>query len=283
MYERRNSAWRRNARRLLIGTVLSAGAITIATGAASAATTATFNPTSGVLTVRGDSQNNTVVISRNAAGRILVNGGAIVITGGTPTVANTGLVVVNGLAGGDTISFDETNGALPRGNLSGGTGNDTLTGGSGGDLLFGQGGNDVLNGRGGFDQLFGGWSNDTLTGGDADDQAFGQGGDDRMIWNPGDDTDLNEGAAGTDTVEVVGGGGAEQFTATANGTRVRFDRINPAPFAIDIGTSGKPGAQRQRRRRLVLRHWQPGDPDPHHGRRRHATTTPSSAATVSTC
>jgi Ca2+-binding RTX toxin-like protein len=58
-----------------------------------------------------------------------------------------------------------------------------------------------------------------------------------MIWNPGDDTDLNEGASGTDTVEVNGGNGAEQFTTTANGTRVRFDRLNPAPFAIDIGTS----------------------------------------------
>ena len=31
--------------------------------------------------------------------------------------------------------------------------------------------------------------------------------------------------------------GAEQFTTTANGTRVRFDRLNPAPFSIDIGTS----------------------------------------------
>ena len=58
-----------------------------------------------------------------------------------------------------------------------------------------------------------------------------------MIWNPGDDTDLNEGGAGTDTVEVNGGNGAEQFTTTANGARVRFDRVNPAPFAIDIGTS----------------------------------------------
>ena len=58
-----------------------------------------------------------------------------------------------------------------------------------------------------------------------------------MIWNPGDDTDLNEGGAGTDTVEVNGGNGAEQFTTTANGVRVRFDRVNPAPFAIDIGTS----------------------------------------------
>src|SRR6185503_4789165 len=49
-------------------------------------------------------------------------------------------------------------------------------------------------------------------------------------------TDLNEGGSGTDTVEVNGGNGDEQFTTTANGTRVRFDRINPAPFALDIGT-----------------------------------------------
>ncbi|MDQ1741247.1 MAG: hypothetical protein QOE53_2899 [Pseudonocardiales bacterium] len=87
--------------------------------------------------------------------------------------------------------------------------------------------------------VFGGEGNDTLTGGDGDDQAFGQSGNDRMIWNPGDDTDLNEGGDGTDTVEVNGGNGAEQFTATANGTRVRFDRVNPAPFALDIGTSEK--------------------------------------------
>jgi Ca2+-binding RTX toxin-like protein len=36
---------------------------------------------------------------------------------------------------------------------------------------------------------------------------------------------------------VNGGNGAEVFTTTANGTRVRFDRLDPAPFAIDIGTS----------------------------------------------
>ena len=135
------------------------------------------------------------------------------------------------------ITLSEVNGALPRANLFGGAGNDVLTGGSGGDQLFGQSGNDTLLGKGGFDLLFGGSENDTLTGGDADDQVFGESGNDRMIWNPGDDTDLNEGGAGTDTVEVNGGNGAEQFTTTANGTRVRFDRLNPAPFAIDIGTS----------------------------------------------
>ena len=135
------------------------------------------------------------------------------------------------------IRLDEAGGALPRANLFGGVGNDTLTGGSGGDQLFGQAGNDTLLGRGGIDILTGGSENDTLTGGDADDQAFGQGDDDRMIWNPGDATDLNEGGTGTDTVQVNGLSSAEQFAAAANGARVRFDRLDPAPFAIDIGTS----------------------------------------------
>jgi Ca2+-binding RTX toxin-like protein len=66
---------------------------------------------------------------------------------------------------------------------------------------------------------------------------FGGAGNDRMIWNPGDDSDLMEGGAGTDTAEVNGGNGAEQFTATANGARVRFDRVAPAPFVLDIGTT----------------------------------------------
>ena len=87
--------------------------------------------------------------------------------------------------------------------------------------------------------LFGGSEHDTLVGGDADDQVFGQGGSDWMIWNPGDDTDLNEGGDVVDTVEVNGGNGTEVFTTTANGTRVRFDRVTPAPFSIDIGTSEK--------------------------------------------
>ena len=76
-----------------------------------------------------------------------------------------------------------------------------------------------------------------MTGGDADDQVFGGAGNDRMIWNPGDDTDLFEGGDGVDTAEVNGGNGAEVFTATANGTRVRFDRLDPAPFSLDIGTT----------------------------------------------
>jgi Ca2+-binding RTX toxin-like protein len=201
------------------------------------AVTASFDPSNGVLTVIGDNLDNTITISRNAAGDILINGGAVVIQGGTATIVNTTLIQGFGLGGNDTITLDQSNGALPAANLFGGEGNDTLTGGAGNDKLFGQGGNDTLLGKGGFDSLFGGDDNDTLTGGDDDDQVFGESGNDRMIWNPGDDTDLNEGGDGTDTVEVNGGSGAEAFTTTANGVRVRFDRLDPAPFSIDIGTS----------------------------------------------
>ena len=90
-----------------------------------------------------------------------------------------------------------------------------------------------------------------------------------MIWNPGDDTDLNEGGDGTDTVEVNGGNGAEQFTTTANGTRVRFDRINPAPFSIDIGTSENLVLNANGGDDTLLGHRQPGRADQDHGRRRH--------------
>src|SRR5215212_6470042 len=226
----RRQALRRHVRRPLLETLEDR---------AVPAVTASFLAASGTLTVFGDALDNTITVSRDAAGKILVNGGAVAVTGGTPTVANTSLIQVFGLGGNDTITLVEANGALPKANLFGGAGNDTLTGGSGGDMLFGQSNNDTLLGKGGFDFLFGGSENDTLTGGDGDDQLFGESGSDRMIWNPGDDTDLNEGGDGTDTIEVNGGNGDETFTTTANGTRVRFDRTAPAPFSLDIGTAEK--------------------------------------------
>jgi Ca2+-binding RTX toxin-like protein len=201
------------------------------------ATTASFSSTTGLLSEFGDSANNSIITSRNAAGQISVNGGAAPITGGTPTVANTSLIEAFGQGGADTISLDESSGALPAADLFGGDGNDTLTGGSGADELFGEGGNDTLLGKGGNDLLFGGDGNDTLTGGPGDDQVFGQAGNDTMTWNPGDGNDLFEGGAGSDTAIVNGGNGAETFTISTNGSRVRLDRVTPAPFSLDIGTT----------------------------------------------
>ena len=128
--------WRRAALRLLTGVALAAAVFGATSKPASAATTATFN--NGVLTASGDSAANNIAISRDAAGRILINGGAVAVVGGTPTVANTALIRVFGLGDNDVISLNEANGALPRANLFGGAGNDVLTGGSGADQLFGQ-------------------------------------------------------------------------------------------------------------------------------------------------
>jgi Ca2+-binding RTX toxin-like protein len=199
------------------------------------AVTASFK--NGVLTVNGDARANNIVISRNAAGRILVNGGAVKVQGAVPRVAKVALIQVFGRNGNDRITLNEAKGPLPRARLIGGQGNDILTGGAAADLLFGGLGNNTLLGMGGADTLLGGSGHDTLIGGDGHDFVAGLEGDDRMIWNPGDDSDVFEGGVGVDAVEVNGDHGAESFTINAAAGRVHVNRIDPAPFTIDIGTS----------------------------------------------
>ena len=137
-----------------------------------------------------DNLDNTITTSRDATGSILINAGAVPIQGGTATVTNTGLIQAFGQDGNDTISLDETNGALPSAKMFGGLGNDTVIGGSGADQLLGEAGDDTLLGKGGIDILSGGDGDDTLTGGTGNDQLFGEAGNDRIIWNPGDGSDL---------------------------------------------------------------------------------------------
>jgi hypothetical protein len=88
---------------------------------------ASFSAGAGSLSVFGDNLDNIIVASRDAAGKILINGGAVSVTGGQPTVLNTGLIQVFGQGGDDTISLNEANGALPAAQLFGEKGNDTLT------------------------------------------------------------------------------------------------------------------------------------------------------------
>ena len=60
---------------------------------------ATFTPGAGLLSVFSDDLDNAVTISLNAAGLILINGGAVQVTGGQPTVANTTQMAVFGQGG----------------------------------------------------------------------------------------------------------------------------------------------------------------------------------------
>ena len=77
------------------------------------------------------------------------------------------------------------------------------------------------------------------------DDARGDAGDDTIVWNGGDDDDLNEGGDGTDTVEVNGAAAGEQFTVKPSPTagRVLFDRTGPDP--------ARPVQHRHRHRRAA--------------------------------
>ena len=227
-------------RRTLVGAGTVAASLTAALAfapAASAATRAQFNLGHGVLTVFGDSRGGSTVVSRDRDGIIEVNGGAVKIGGARATVSNVHTIVVLGSYGSDRLAIDEENGPMPRAVLFGGAGDDELFGGAGDDHLLGGSGNDVLLGGGGDDVVRGESGDDALTGGVGTDRSLGGSGDDQLIWNPGDGSDVNEGGDGTDAVVVNGGGVGETFTATPNGSRVRFDRVAPLPFRLDIGTT----------------------------------------------
>jgi Ca2+-binding RTX toxin-like protein len=178
----------------------------------------------GVLTVTGDNVGNTIIVGRDIAGTILVNGGAVAVLGGIPTVMNTSLVRILGLGGDDVLTIDDSNGPMPPANLVGGDGDDVLTGSASDDVLDGGAGNDTLDGRGGNDQLFGGPGNDVLIGGRGNDVIAGGDGDDTIIWNPGDGSDIVEGDAGADALIFNGSNIGENIDVAANGARLRFFR-----------------------------------------------------------
>jgi stress response protein SCP2 len=149
------------------------------------------------LRVTGDDQDNVITISRDASGTIIVNNGAIPIQGGTATVANTTHIHLVGGAGNDSISLDESNGALPNADFFGGDCNDTLIGGASDEFFDAGPGNDTV--------LMG-----------AGDDTFG--------WNPGDGSDLVDGQGGRDTMVFNGSDVADDIDVSANGSRVRFTR-----------------------------------------------------------
>jgi Ca2+-binding RTX toxin-like protein len=219
------------------------------------AVTAVFNPGLGILSVFGDSSNNTIEISRDAIGVISVNGQVPLaggLPGGFPSVFNTRTISMFGLDGNDTIRLNEANGPLPAAQMFGGSGNDILVGGSGQDALHGQDGNDQLSGGAGEDFLLGQSGNDVILGGNDADRMFGGSGDDIVdgdrgndvaslgdgndlfIWDPGDGSDTVEGEAGFDTMLFNGSGADEAFEASANGPRLRFTR-NVGNIVMDTG------------------------------------------------
>ena len=58
-------------------------------------------------------------------------------------------------------------------------------------------------------------------------------GNDTFVWNPGDDNDVLEGQAGTDTMLFNGAGAAETIDISANGGRATFFR-DVAAVTMDL-------------------------------------------------
>jgi Ca2+-binding RTX toxin-like protein len=203
-------------RKSLIAAASAVAAVAAFPAAASAATVVVNPPN---ITVTGDATDETITVADN---------GQFITVDGVATAAtadNTFDLTLNAGAGNDTIVI---NTAQLRGiTVNGEDGNDTITGSPDDDILNGGNGLDTLNGGGGDDRISGNNDNDTMN---------GDAGNDVMVWNPGDDDDImNGGAGGGDDAELNGGNNPEDFAATPVAGRVRFERVSPAPFKLDVG------------------------------------------------
>jgi Ca2+-binding RTX toxin-like protein len=200
-------------------------------GIASAAVTSSV--ANGALTVTSNAGDAITVTAEN--GQVKVNGadpGTGAVNANTITsITVTGDAAANviNLAGVTPTTYPAITGL-----------NVTVNGGGGGDTITGSEHADLLNGDDGDDRIV---PNDNPAPPNVvRDDARGGAGDDTIVWNGGDDDDLNEGGDGVDTIQVNGAAASETFTVKPgpNG-RVIFDRALPTPtppglFNIDAGT-----------------------------------------------
>ena len=196
----------------LVGALIAAvAAVALATPTtASAAVTTSVN--ADTLTVTSDQEADTITLAA-AGGVITVNRQAT-----TLAADDNAKIVVNAGDGADTVDASALAAAdYSALTVNGGNGDDLLTGGSDNDHLLGDGGNDRVVGFKGNDNLEGGDGNDVL------------------VWNNGDNTDVMDGDAGADEVEINGAPTAgDIFTAAPNAGRVLFTRSNLVPFTVDF-------------------------------------------------
>src|SRR3954465_6912383 len=186
---------------------LAAAAASLAVAAVPGAAHATATPmfANGTLTVRGDATDDTITLGA-VGGQLALNGTAVAGANADGTVD----IVVDGADGRDVVDAAALAAAQYRSlTVHGGAGDDVITGGAGNDHLLGDDGNDRVIGFRGADDLEGGNGKDVL------------------VWKHGDGSDVSDGDAGADTVEVNGSQtGNDQFTIKPNGPRVQFDRIS---------------------------------------------------------
>ncbi len=168
---------------------------------------------SGILTVQGTSESDTIEIAADSDSvTVEVNGSESVFR-----ASQVDSILVESAAGDDTVRVDSLN--LPS-TLLGGSGNDHLIGGWGADRIDGGAGDDRINGRGGADHLSGGPGHDKLLGGGGHDRIMGSDGSDSLTGNAGND--WLEGEAGPDRLNgrsghdrLIGGPGDDRLLGGA--------------------------------------------------------------------
>jgi Ca2+-binding RTX toxin-like protein len=196
-------------------------------GPAQASVNSAFDAGSGTLTVSSTSGDGIdITCQASSPGQVIVNGLA---PGGGP--ANCDAVTKILVQGGPDANAIDLRGVT-----------DELFVALTGTEISGGGGDDVIDGSELPDVVKGGEGNDRIAGfrnpASGRDVVLGGGGSDTLVWNNGDGSDVMDGEAGDDTVEVNGAAATgDSFTVNPNGQRVRFDRVNLVPFNLDIGTS----------------------------------------------
>jgi Ca2+-binding RTX toxin-like protein len=192
-----------SARRSAALAAVAAAAIFALPAAANASVTGTVSADSATLI--GDDANDNIIIS--------VDNGILRHNLGTAT----------GFA--DATDFDST---VPLAQTLTAAATLTIDGGAGDDNIVAGPAADHLIGGLGSDRITGFTGNDDIDGGD---------GNDVFIWNNGDNNDTNDGEAGADEQIVNGRTTTDDMTVqNLAGGRVRFDRVAPGDFFVDMGT-----------------------------------------------
>lgn len=172
----------------------------------------TWNSGDGSDSVAGNGGVDEVIVNgSNGADTVNINPlvAQVVVSGnvsGFPlSFSTTESVVVNGLAGNDTLSGGAT-AALTDLALHGGADVDTLSGSNGDDLISGGTGNDAIDGNSGADSITGNEDDDTFT------------------WDPGDGSDAIGGGAGADEFVFNGSAAAESIGVSIVGSNLVLTR-----------------------------------------------------------
>ena len=129
-------------------------------------------------------------------------------TNGTPSISAANLTKLDGGAGNDTLSFEESTPATDTEltlTTAGATNFENLSGGSNAEVLKGDNNANILNGKGGADTFYGYGGNDTLNAGSGstNDILYGGAGNDTLVGTDGDNT--LDGGTGADTITSSGG------------------------------------------------------------------------------